>query len=38
MGLMSETEVDEAIEACHEDGFCVLYPTLVTVWGRRPLG
>lgn len=23
--------------ACQEDGYCTLYPTLVAVWGRRPL-
>ena len=38
MGRLSEAELDEAIGACHEDGFCSLYPTLVTVWGRRPPG
>jgi SAM-dependent methyltransferase len=36
-GGMSEPEVDAALAACDEDGYCSLYPTLVTVWGRRPL-
>lgn len=36
-GLMSEAEVDAALAAYLEDGYCSLYPTLVTVWGRRPL-
>ena len=36
-GRMSEAELDEALAACEEDGYCTLYPTLVTVWGRRPL-
>jgi SAM-dependent methyltransferase len=37
VGGLSEAEVDEALGACHDDGYCSLYPTLVTVWGRRPL-
>ena len=36
-GGMSEPEVDAALAACAEEGYCSLYPTLVTVWGRRPL-
>jgi SAM-dependent methyltransferase len=36
-GGMSQPEVDAALAACDEDGYCSLYPTLVTVWGRRPL-
>jgi SAM-dependent methyltransferase len=36
-GGMSEPEVDAALSACDEEGYCSLYPTLVTVWGRRPL-
>jgi SAM-dependent methyltransferase len=36
-GRMSEAEVDEALAVCQEDGYCSLYPTLVTVWGRSPL-
>ena len=36
-GRMSEAEIDGALAACEENGYCTLYPTLVTVWGRRPL-
>ena len=36
-GLVSEAEVDAGLAAFMEDGYCGLYPTLVTAWGRRPL-
>jgi SAM-dependent methyltransferase len=35
-GQLSDREVAEIVAACEDDGFCALYPTLVTVWGRRP--
>ena len=36
-GGISEAEFDEAMAACDDDGYCTFYPTLVTVWGRRPV-
>ena len=36
-GRMSEEEVAEALAACDAPGYCSLYPTLITAWGRRPL-
>jgi len=35
-GFISEAEFDEVLRACNDDGFCFLFPTLVTAWGRRP--
>ncbi|HVW33920.1 MAG TPA: hypothetical protein VHL53_15385, partial [Acidimicrobiia bacterium] len=35
-GRLTETELLEVVESCDEEDFCVLYPTLVSVWGRRP--
>jgi SAM-dependent methyltransferase len=37
LGSLSEAEFDEACRACDDDGYCTFYPTLVTVWGRRPV-
>jgi 2-polyprenyl-3-methyl-5-hydroxy-6-metoxy-1,4-benzoquinol methylase len=37
-GHLSEAEVDEALAGCDAAGYCSLYPLLITVWGRRPLG
>ncbi|MEW6471749.1 MAG: methyltransferase domain-containing protein [Actinomycetota bacterium] len=37
IGRLSEAELDEALGACEVDGYCSLFPTLVTTWGRRPL-
>jgi hypothetical protein len=36
VGGMTAAQVDDALAACDADGYCSLYPTLVTVWGRRP--
>ena len=35
-GRLSEAEVVEMVDACDDDGFCALYPILVTAWGQRP--
>jgi SAM-dependent methyltransferase len=35
-GSLSEAEVAEILAACDDPGFSMLYPTIVTVWGRRP--
>jgi len=35
-GGLSEAEMDEALLACDDDGYCSVFPTLVTTWGRRP--
>ncbi len=35
-GLMSAAEFDGALPACEDEGYCSFYPTIVTVWGRRP--
>jgi SAM-dependent methyltransferase len=37
-GLLSAAEFDDVIRVCDDDGFSFLFPTLVTTWGRRPLG
>jgi SAM-dependent methyltransferase len=37
-GGLSAAEFDEALGAVEHDSYCSFYPTLVTVWGRRPLG
>jgi SAM-dependent methyltransferase len=34
-GLLSEAELDEALRACDDDGYCSFFPTLITTWGRR---
>lgn len=36
IGGLSEAEVDEAMAACDDDGYCSFYPAIVTAWGRRP--
>lgn len=38
LGLMTDDEVDELVRLCDDEGFCFQYPTLVTAWGRRPVG
>jgi SAM-dependent methyltransferase len=35
-GALSQAELDEALAACDDPGYCSYYPNLVTVWGRRP--
>ncbi|HEY4410274.1 MAG TPA: methyltransferase [Acidimicrobiia bacterium] len=35
-GRLTEAEVDEALGACDDEGFCGFYPILVTAWGQRP--
>jgi SAM-dependent methyltransferase len=35
-GSLSEPEVAEVLAGCDRPGFSMLYPTLVTAWGRRP--
>jgi hypothetical protein len=35
-GRLSDSEVAEVVGACDDDGFCALYPILVTAWGQRP--
>ena len=34
-GRLTEAELIEVVESCDSEDFCVLYPTLVSVWGRR---
>ncbi len=34
-GLITEAELDELLRTCDDPGFCFLFPTLVTAWGRR---
>jgi SAM-dependent methyltransferase len=36
-GLFGEAELDGALRAFDDDGFCFLLPTMITTWGRRPL-
>jgi SAM-dependent methyltransferase len=36
--LLTDAEVDEIVALLDDEGFCFQYPTLVTTWGRRPLG
>jgi 2-polyprenyl-3-methyl-5-hydroxy-6-metoxy-1,4-benzoquinol methylase len=35
-GLLSAAELDEILRICDDEGFCLLFPTMVTTWGRRP--
>jgi SAM-dependent methyltransferase len=35
-GLVTEAEADDLLRSCDDPGFCMLYPTLVSAWGRRP--
>jgi SAM-dependent methyltransferase len=35
-GSLSEADATKALAACDDPGYSMLYPTLVTVWGRRP--
>ncbi len=35
-GGLSEAEVAEALAACDDPDFCMVSPTLVVAWGRRP--
>jgi SAM-dependent methyltransferase len=35
-GMLSEAELDEVLAACDDDGFCAMYPVLMTTSGRRP--
>ncbi len=37
-GLLTEAELFQAIQTCDDEGFCIFLPTMVTVWGRTPLG
>ncbi len=36
MGSLSEAEVADVLAACDDPDFCMVSPTLVTAWGRRP--
>jgi SAM-dependent methyltransferase len=35
-GRLPEAEVADVLAACDDDRYCTLFPTTVTVWGRRP--
>jgi SAM-dependent methyltransferase len=35
-GGLSEGEAAEVVRVCEDDGFCALFPVLVTAWGQRP--
>lgn len=36
-GKFTDSEVYDALRACDDEGFCLLLPTMITAWGRRPL-
>jgi SAM-dependent methyltransferase len=35
-GALAESEVDDLIGACDDEGFCAFFPVLITVWGQHP--
>lgn len=34
-GLVTDADVDDLLRSCDDPGYCVLFPTLVSAWGRR---
>jgi SAM-dependent methyltransferase len=35
-GRLTEAQLAEVLAACDDPGYCTLFPTIVTAWGRRP--